>query len=273
MRRMVKKYMKDNVDRRHQMAQYDGFNHILETLRRADEQVHIGIYERDDHSITRSGTSGAQNNKRRIIQQAADGGVHECVHDYSHEDMTRLQATATLAHGLGLDAHGACVPSKHIVYTKAPQVTPSTGHQLMHDLYRQLEDPALHDVFYGPDGHIKRVQHWRVDGGGNEAVKSLLNRILWTEYMEQCNIDVLMVKHCESNGNIRELVERMQACIIQAQTGHVLPYDGRLFADEATGAVDADKLKGYHLANNAEYNNRFGIRLQVKPNSLTFLLK
>jgi hypothetical protein len=55
MRRMVKKYMEDNVDRRHQMAQYDGFNHILETLRRADEQVHIGIYERDDHSITRSG--------------------------------------------------------------------------------------------------------------------------------------------------------------------------------------------------------------------------
>jgi hypothetical protein len=180
--------------------------------------------------------------------------------------MTRLQATATLAHGLGLDAHGACVPSKHIVYTKALQVTPSTGHQLMHDLYRQLEDPALHDVFYGPDGHVKRVQHWRVDGGGNEAVKSLLNRILWTKYMEQCNIDVLMVTHCESNGNIRELVERMQACITHAQAGHVLPYDERSFADEATGAVDADRVKGYHVANNAEYaswlNNAQGLHGQ-----------
>jgi hypothetical protein len=251
MRRMVKRFSEDNVDRRYQMAQYDQFNTIVDTLKRQAGEVDVGIYQRDDHAVYRAGT-GAMSNRRRILQQR-EHEVHEMTHDYAHAQMTKLQATAVHCYGLGEDADGLRIKDKQVVFTKALQITPSTPAQLMHDTYRMLEMPELRDNFYNADGSVKRVQHWRVDGGSNEAINSLLNRIYWVEYMERNAVDVLLVSHCESGGNVRELIERMQACITEAQAGRVLPYEKEAFADVETGALDEDKLNGYHTANNAKY--------------------
>ena len=250
MRQMVKRFVEDNVDRKYQIAQYACYNEILTTLQQAEDEVDVLIAERDDHAIKRAGT-GASSNQKRVLQEH-DSEVWEPTHDYANVLMTKLQATATLFHGLGFRG-GVPVDEKQVLYTKALQVTPSSSHQLMHDLYRQLEDPSLSEIFYNSDGHIKRVQHWRVDGGGNEAINSSLNRILWVEYMERTGVDCLLVSHCESGGNIRELVERLQACVTQAQQGHFFPFDEETFADPNTAKLDPDIIAGYHLANNAKY--------------------
>ena len=206
LRRMVKKWTEDNLDSKYQMAQYQQFNTVLEALKASDQEQDVLIAERDDHAVERSGT-GAGGNQKAVLQEH-DSEVWEGTHDYADHLMTKLQATATLLYGLGT-VDEVPVEGKQVVYTKALQITPSSAHQVMHDLYRQLEDRELKNIFYNSDGHIERVPHWRVDGGSNEAINSLLNRILWTAYMERTGIDVLLVSHCESGGNIRELVERM----------------------------------------------------------------
>ena len=252
LRKMVKRFMEDNIDRKYQIAQYEQFNTILATLKEAEGEQDVLIAERDDHAIKRAGTGVGSNQKAVLTEH--DSEVWEATHDYADALMTKLQATATFYHGLG-SIEDMAVTEKQVVYTKALQLTPSSPHQLMHDLYRQVEDPELRDIFYNSDGHIKRVQHWRVDGGGNEAINSLLNRILWTEYMERCSVDVLLVSHCESGGNIRELVERMQSTITQAQQGHFFPFDAGKFADAVTGQLDPDVIEGYHIANNEKYKS------------------
>ena len=48
-------------------------------------------------------------------------------------------------------------------------------------------------------------------------------------------------------------MERLQACVTQAQQGHFFPFDEDLFSHPNTAKLDPDVIAGYHLANNAKY--------------------
>ena len=142
---MVKKWTEDNLDSKYQMAQYQQFNTVLEALKASDQEQDVLIAERDDHAVERSGT-GAGGNQKAVLQEH-DSEVWEGTHDYADHLMTKLQATATLLYGLGT-VDEVPVEGKQVVYTKALQITPSSAHQVMHDLYRQLEDRELKNIFY-----------------------------------------------------------------------------------------------------------------------------
>ena len=209
--RMCKRAKDFNVDSKHQVCQYKMFNMILERLQCSEEEEDKVILQRGDHATVRTG-SGATTNQRRILQATDfDSRVDEYQHDYCNPLATKLQATATYLHGLGVDGDKVKIPPKQLVHCKALQVNPSTSTQLLHDLYCMIQDPDNKRCFHNSDGSIKRVWHVRVDGGENESVNVEHNNILWTEFAERAGVEVLVVSHNESGGNTRELIERTDA--------------------------------------------------------------
>lgn len=98
------------------------------------------------------------------------------------------------------------------------------------------------------NGEIKPFWHWRVDGGSNESKQTYYVQILWTEMCEILGIEVLLLTHRESGGNVREFVERMQGQITEHTNGWLEDDDDYDTTDPDTGNTSQQLLDAKHLA-------------------------
>ena len=225
----------DSHTQNSQYAQYDR-TAIVNSEHRG--QCPVVMAQRDDHAEGKSNTAALTNQHAELVRAGVVPG--QPTHDYVTATQTHVQATATYIHASG-DA-----PSIETVFVKALSITPSTATQLMNDLYRSVEKHP--EQFRMNDGTIKPWWHFRVDGGSNESKETYYNQILWTEFCEIMAIEVLLLTHRESGGNVKEFIERMNGQITEHTNDWLIHDEDYDIIDADTGAICPTKLDAKHIA-------------------------